>query len=129
MKSIIIMLYLWRGDCEGKDGISNKYLAMTSAYLGNDGLNGRLVKKSFQAKKGIDFGLGGDHVLQETTKYYFNGFEHKQLLNRVVRDKFIHNQYEFKISFEQEASRSLSLSSTTLVYIGLSSRSGSRSSS
>jgi len=59
------MLYPWQGEYEGKDGILNKYLAMTSAYLGSDGLNGRLVKKSFRVKKGIDFSLRGDHVLQK----------------------------------------------------------------
>jgi hypothetical protein len=91
MKSITAMLYLRKGDCD-RDGISNKYLAMTFAYLGSGGLNGGLAKKSFQAKKGINLGLGGDHVLQEAIRYYFNGFEHKQIWNRAMRGKLAHNQ-------------------------------------
>jgi len=50
---------------------------MTSAYPNNDGFNGGLGKKYFQVKIGINLGLGGDHALQEVTRYYFNGFEHK----------------------------------------------------
>lgn len=57
------MLYLWWGDCNGRDGISNKYLAMTSIYPSNDGFNGKLAKKSFRMKNGINFNLGGDYAL------------------------------------------------------------------
>jgi hypothetical protein len=74
---------------------------MIFAYPSNNGLNGRLVRKSFQAKKGIDLCLRGDHVLQEATRYYFNGFEHKQILNRDVRGKLIQNQDQFETSFKQ----------------------------
>lgn len=73
---------------------------MIFAYPSNDGFNGGLARKSFQTKKEIDLGLGGDHVLQEATRYYFNGFEHKQILSRVVKGKLIHNQDRFKTSFK-----------------------------
>jgi hypothetical protein len=42
---------------------------MIFAYPSNVGFNGRLARKSFQAKKGIDLSLGGD----KSDKILFQG--------------------------------------------------------